>query len=132
MIDENFIQAAVTIRRDYLKVTNTLGVYQKKAKESVDALDDIIEDLEKLKQKAKSNKEMTTDMAMEDIQRIIKDFEEETTRLTSVIDPLNEQLEKLAIEEEELWRSIKIKHSNMPEADIVDYVRKRLIKENLS
>ena len=132
MIDENFIQAAVTIRRDYLKVTNTLGVYQKKAKESVDALDDIIEDLEKLKQKAKSNKEMTTDMAMEDIQRIIKDFEEETTRLTSVIDPLNEQLEKLAIEEEELWRSIKIKHSNIPEADIVDYVRKRLIKENLS
>jgi DNA repair ATPase RecN len=132
MIDENFIQAAVTIRRDYLKVTNTLGVYQKKAKESVDALDDIIEDLEKLKQKAKSNKEMTTDMAMTDIKKIIKDFEEETTRLTSVIDPLNEQLEKLAIEEEELWRSIKIKHSNMPEADIVDYVRKRLIKENLS
>jgi DNA repair ATPase RecN len=132
MIDENFIQAAVTIRRDYLKVTNTLGVYQKKAKESVDALDDIIEDLEKLKQKAKSNKEMTTDMAMTDIKKIIKDFEEETTRLTSVIDPLNEQLEKLAIEEEELWRSIKIKHSNIPEADIVDYVRKRLIKENLS
>ena len=132
MIDENFIQAAVTIRRDYLKVTNTLGVYQKKAKESVDGLDNIIENIEKLKQKAKSNKEMTTDMAMEDIQRIIKDFEEETTRLTSVIDPLNEQLEKLAIEEEELWRSIKIKHSNIPEADIVDYVRKRLIKENLS
>lgn len=132
MIDENFIQAAVTIRRNYLKVTNTLGVYQKKAKESVDGLDDIIEKLERLKEKSKSNKEMTTDMAMEDIQKIIKDFEEETTRLTSVIDPLNEQLEKLAIEEEELWRSIKIKHSNLPEGDIVDYVRKRLIKENLS
>jgi hypothetical protein len=132
MIDENFIQAAVTIRRNYLKVTNTLGVYQKKAKESVDGLDDIIEKLEKLKEKAKSNKEMTTDMAMEDIQKIIKDFEEETTRLTSVIDPLNEQLEKLAIEEEELWRAIKLKHSDIPETDIVDYVKRRLIKENLS
>jgi tRNA uridine 5-carbamoylmethylation protein Kti12 len=132
MIDENFVQAAVTIRRNYLKVTNTLGVYQKKAKESVEGLDDIIEKLENLKEKAKSNREMTTDMAVEDIQKIIKDFEEETTRLTSVIDPLNEQLEKLAIEEEELWRAIKLKHSDISEIDIVDYIKRRLIKENLS
>ena len=42
------------------------------------------------------------------------------------------QLEKLAIEEEELWRAIKLKHSDISETDIVDYIKRRLIKENLS
>lgn len=132
MIDENFVQAAIQIKKEYLKVTNTLGVYQKKAKEATSEMDKIIIKLEELQEKAKNNKQMTTEMAMTDIEKIIKDFEEQAKRLTSVIDPLNEQLEKLALEEEELWRMIKNKHSDLEDYQIISYVQNRLTKENLS
>ncbi len=132
MIDENFVQAAIKIKKEYLKVTNTLGVYQKKAKETTSEMDKIIIKLEELQEKAKNNKQMTTEMAMTDIEKIIKEFEEQAKRLTSVIDPLNEQLEKLALEEEELWRMIKNKHSDLEDYQIISYVQNRLTKENLS
>jgi hypothetical protein len=132
MIDENFVQAAIQIKKEYLKVTNTLGVYQKKAKETTSEMDKIIIKLEELQEKAKNNKQMTTEMAMTDIEKIIKEFEEQAKRLTSVIDPLNEQLEKLALEEEELWRMIKNKHSDLEDYQIISYVQNRLTKENLS
>ena len=43
MIDENFLQNAVRIRRTYLKMINNMDFYQNKAREIVDRLDETIE-----------------------------------------------------------------------------------------
>jgi hypothetical protein len=49
-----------------------------------------------------------------------------------MVEPLNLEIEKLAIEEQELWRNIKEKHYNISEEDIIDSVKERLLRENLS
>ena len=45
---------------------------------------------------------------------------------------LNSEMEKLALEEQELWRNIKERHYNISEEDIISSVKERLIRENLS
>ena len=45
---------------------------------------------------------------------------------------LNKDIEKLALEEQELYRQIKQKHSNLTDEQIISSVKDRLIQENLS
>jgi len=54
MIDEFFLKSAINIRRQYLKVSNNMGLYHKRAKEVVKILESSVNDLEKLQQDIKS------------------------------------------------------------------------------
>ena len=46
--------------------------------------------------------------------------------------PLNKEIEKLALEEQELYKQIKSTHPNLTDDQIVESVRQRLINEGLS
>jgi len=131
MIDENFINAAVRIRREYLKINSNLEMYRRRAREISENLDGLLTKIEEIQEKA-YNKTADSESILQDINKVMKDFEDEGTKLEKLIEPLNQQVEKLAIEEQELWRSIKTKHNNISDDLIIDYVKQRLIKENLS
>lgn len=131
MIDENFINAAIRIRRDYLKINSNLDMYKRRAREISTNLDSLLKKIEDVQEKA-YDKNTTSDVIIKDMDKIMKEFEDEGNKLEKLIEPLNQQVEKLALEEQELWRSIKIKHHNLSEDIIIDYVKQRLIKENLS
>jgi predicted nucleic acid-binding Zn-ribbon protein len=131
MIDGNFVKSAIRIRREYLKITNSMSLYQRRAKEVANSLDDIINQLEDIKEKA-TKKEVTTENAIADIQKILSDVEDEGKKLETLLDPLNKELEKLGLEEQELWRQIKQKHGDIPDDDIVEFVKNKLISEGLS
>jgi len=47
------------------------------------------------------------------------------------INPINERIESLSVEESELWRSMKSRYPAMQDGDIVQQVSKRLEKEGL-
>jgi predicted nuclease with TOPRIM domain len=133
MIDEIFYQSAIKIRRQYLKTTNNMSFYQNKAKVVSDNLGDIIKRIDDIKESAKSeNLEFSTEGAVNELVKILKDVEEEAKRLEEMVDPLNAEIEKLALEEQELWRNIKERHYNISEEDIISSVKERLIRENLS
>jgi predicted nucleic acid-binding Zn-ribbon protein len=131
MIDEVFVKSAIRIRREYLKATNSMDVYQERAKKVADNLDNVIKELELIQQKA-DKKESDMMSIVGEIQKVLNNVEEEGKKLESIIDPLNKELEKLGQEEAELWRNIKNKHSNVPDEKIVEYVKNRLISEGLS
>jgi len=64
--------------------------------------------------------------------KVLNDIEDEGHSLENLVDPLNSDIEKLALEEQELYRLIKQKHNNLTDEQIIESVKDRLIKENLS
>jgi hypothetical protein len=135
MIDEIFLQNAVRIRRTYLKVTNNMNVYEKKAKEIIDKLDVTIERVNEIQSKAeksKSSNELGTQELLNDLLKVLSDIDDEGKTLETLIEPLNVTIEKLGNEEQELYRQIKQKHNSLTDEEIINCVRDRLIKENLS
>lgn len=132
MIDEVFLKSAVNIRREYLKISNNMDFYHNKAKDVVSKLEETLEKLEGLKNDYSVTKTETNESAINKIMQILKDVEDEGSRLESLVDPMNKEIEKLSKEEHELYRQIKEKHSNLTDEQILKSVSDRLVKEGLN
>ena len=135
MIDEVFLQNAVRIRRTYLKLTNNMDFYQKKAKEIVDRLDETlikIDNLQKVAENSKKNSGIGSQDLLNELLSILNDIDIEGKSLEDLVNPLNQDIEKLGLEEQELYRQIKEKHYDLTDEQIINSVKDRLIKENLS
>jgi predicted transcriptional regulator len=130
MINESFLQSAVRIRREYLKISNNMTLYHNRAKEVVSILEESVEKLEKIQSGIKDKSE-NTNTSISKVLEVIKDIEEEGERLESLVEPMNKEIERLSKEETELYRQIKEKHSDLTEDQIVESVRQRLTTEGL-
>jgi len=136
MVDEIYLQNAVRIRRTYLKLSNNMELYQKKAQEVSDKLEATISKIDDLQHQVeesrndKSGKKDSNQFLME-LVKILNEVEEDGKALESSVDPLNKEIEKLALEEQELYRQIKEKHFDLTDEQIITSVQNRLIKENL-
>ena len=134
MVDEVFLQNAVRIRRTYLKMTNNMDFYQKKAREIVDRLDETlikIDNLQKTAEASKKNSGVGGQGLLNELLNILNDIDIEGKSLEDLVNPLNQDIEKLALEEQELYRQIKQKHYDLTDEQIIQSVKDRLIKENL-
>ena len=137
MVDEVFLQNAVRIRRTYLKLSNNMDLYQKKAQQVSDKLDETINKIDDIKKQAEDSKKdkgnnQNTAYFLNELVKVLTEVEDEGKSLESLVGPLNQEIEKLALEEQELYRQIKEKHFNLTDEQIISSVRDRLIKENLS
>lgn len=135
MIDEHFLQSAVALRRNYLKLINNMDFYQQRAKEVVSKLEGTVDSINKLGEEYKEsikNKKNESQSTLNNLLKILQEIEDEGQRIESLVSPMNKEIEKLALEEAELYRKIKERHSNLTEEQIVKSVRDRLIRENLS
>ena len=136
MIDEIYLQNAIRIRRTYLKLSNNMELYQKKAQAVSDKLESTIskiDDLQSRIQESKKDKDNKKDSNyfLIELVKILNEVEEEGKSLETSVEPLNKEIEKLALEEQELYRQIKEKHFNLTDEQIISSVQDRLIKENL-
>jgi hypothetical protein len=130
MIEESFIQSSIRIRRQYLKLTNNMDLYKRKATDVVSNLEDILAKVEIIKLESENGG--NSDSILKELKNILSDIEDEGRRLEENIEPLNVEIEKLSLEEGELWRNIKQKHYDLNDDDIIEYVKSRLVQENLS
>jgi predicted nucleic acid-binding Zn-ribbon protein len=131
MIDESYVQAAIKIRRHYLKLTSNMDLYKRQAEKFAQSLDNISKQIESKQNELKENKLSQKD-GVDNLLEIISSIEKETKQISDTIDPLNGEMEKLLKEEHELWRKIKEKYSDFDDDTIVEYVKNRLIQEGLS
>ena len=132
MIDEKFLLAAVNIRKTYINLISNLNMYEEKARETLEMLNNVYNRLDNLEKDMKNTEKDENNSTINEVLKILSDVEDEGKRLESFTDPLNKEIEKLALEEQELYRQICLKHKDMTEDEIVECVRQRLIKENLS
>ena len=134
MIDEKFLIAAVNIKKTYIRLLNNLNLYESKAKETLEKLNSLYDKLGVLEKDIKKPENMNNEnySSVNEVLKILNELESEGVKLKAFIDPLNKKIEKLALEEQELYKQICLKHSDMTEDEIVECVRIRLVKENLS
>jgi hypothetical protein len=137
MIQERFLISAVNIRRRYLKISNQLDIYNKKAKDTLSTLNETLKKLEELKEnvnKANSGKgpKITEKEAFLSLLKIIGTIEDEGKSIEKLTDPINKEIEKLSLEEQELYKQIIKNHPELTESQIVDSVKQRLLSEGLS
>ena len=136
MIEEQFLQSAIRIRRTYLKVSNNMDMYKKAAEGTIKKLDETISKIDKIKEdseksRSDKNSKFSAEGSLNEMLKILNEVDNEGKKLEELINPLNKEIEKLALEEQELYRKIKEKHSDLTDEQIVESVRARLIKENL-
>lgn len=131
MIDEKYLRVAINIRKTYLKLVANLDVYKKIADSISTKLMETVKDIEDI-EKDYVDKKINDEQSLQKALNILNDVEKEGKRLEDVIDPINIEIEKLAREEQELYRQIVEHHSNLTQDEIVSIVRDRLIKEGLS
>ncbi len=136
MIDENFYQAAINIRKTYLKISNDMESYRNIAESSLKNLQRSIVSIENIKKgigdKKKENLDRENNMdTINKISEILESLEMEGKKIERFVDPINKEIEKLAEEEQNLYRKICERHSDLTEAQIVEAVRLRLKKEDL-
>ena len=137
MIDEKYLRSAVNIRRTYLKVSNNLNLYHNRAKEMVETLNKTLSDIEELSKKIEEGKKtgkvkVTEDDAVKALLKILQDIDDEGAKMEKLTEPINKEIEKLALEEQELYKQIKQAHPNLSDDDIINSVKDRLQKEGLS
>ena len=134
MIDEKFLIAAVNIKKTYIRLLNNLNIYENKAKETLDKLNSLYDKLGVLEKDIQKPENLNNEnySAANEVLKILTELENEGKKLKSFTDPLNKKIENLALEEQELYKQICMKHSDMDEDEIVECVRQRLKKENLS
>jgi predicted nucleic acid-binding Zn-ribbon protein len=136
MVDEKYLQKAISIRRTYLKLINNMDLYRARALQVSERLDGTLKKIDdyqnELKENSKSQKAVNETEIFEKLLKIIDEVEDEGKRLEKLIEPINLEIEKLAKEEMELYRQILDGHPNLTEDQIVEKVQDRLIKEGLS
>ena len=138
MVDEVFLQNAVRIRRTYLKLSNNMELYQKKAQKVSDKLNETLTRIEEIEKEAKESRNSnngsnnSTEYFLNELMRALQEVDDEGKSLEDLVNPLNKEIEKLSLEEQELYRKIKEKHFTLTDEQIIESVRDRLIKENLS
>lgn len=135
MIEEKYLQMAISIRRTYLKLVNNMDLYRARALQVSERLEDTLKKLEKIKAEAddrNKNTKVSDQDLLNKLLGVIDDVEEEGKRLENLVEPINKEIEKLSREETELYRQIVDNHPSLSEDQIVKFVQDRLIKEGLS
>lgn len=136
MIEEKFYQAAINIRKTYLKLTSNMESYKNMAESTLKRLQRSLVDVENLQKEMKDIRKSKYELDSKEntvnkIMNILSDIELEGKRLEAFVDPINKEIEKLAEEEQVLYKKICESHPGLSEDQIVGAVRERLKKENL-
>lgn len=136
MIEEKFLVAAVNIKRSYIKLTSNLDFYKKRAEQTLERLQEAyvqVEDLEEEIAELKKKKDQNVDPNLTSkVLEILAEIEREGTKIEKFVEPLNKEIEKLAMEEQQLYKIIVESYPNLSEEQIVESVGLRLKKEGLS
>jgi hypothetical protein len=111
-----------------LSLSDDLNTYRNKAESILGDLENAKDSLSKIED---GNYDKENVSGIQKIVDIITDLEESQDGLEKFLEPINKNIEKLLIEEKDLYDKICQKHSNYTEEQIVNFVKMRLEKENL-
>lgn len=128
-----FLKAAVALKRRYFDLTSDLAKYESRLQMTQSKLQEAIDEVDQIDRaiKDRTNSNIDSKTVADNLVKILSKIEEEGLSIEKYINPINKEIEKLAVEEEELYRRICERHNNLSEAQIVESVRQRLKKENL-
>lgn len=127
MIHELLLKKALNIRKEYVRITKDINVYENMVSGILKSLGKNSEELEDLKKKIDDKKVTDVDFAKNEMLKIIIDLEQEANKTGEHINKLNQNIESLRKQEIDLYREIKEKYPSMSDdeikKEIQDYIK---------
>ena len=115
MIDKHFIDSAVEIRKEWVRLIRSLDGYQSQIEKAQRA---IIEKKDEVEAFSKKDLRIKDPQVKEFIEKIFNEVEYQTNIIESKIKPLNDDIEKLKKEELRLYQHIKNSYPDLLDDDI--------------
>jgi hypothetical protein len=133
MIHERFLQSAISIKRAHIKLIGDLDKYQKMAESTLRALQKAMGEMDRIERRAEEARKQKNpdENSAESILKVLSNIEEEGEKIENFIAPINDEIEKLAMEEQILYEKICEAHPDLDEETIVYVVSARLKHEGL-
>lgn len=134
MISDFYLDAAVRIKRKYLDLTLDLSKYETYLDDTMRLINETLDKVGKISKDVndpKKRRGMSEADVLNNLQGMMKKLEDDATNLEKRINPVNDQIEKLAVEEKELYSSIRRNYPGLTEREVVDQVSQRLRREGL-
>lgn len=132
MIDVFYLKSASEIRRKYLKINNNMSLYQQRAKDILEILNNSLAELDSLqKQLKQDNSNKNLKKSVDKLLNIINNIEDEGSKLEKMVTPINAEIEKLTKDEQELYRTIVEKYPSYTQDYIVNTVKEYLKAQGL-
>lgn len=130
MIDKIYIDNAKIIRSEFLKLNKELDKYQDELKKLVSYLEKVSVELQEF-----SNTEVKSIRTKGDATNVVEsllkkmtEIEDEEQKLIRLVQPINDKIEKLRVEENYLFQKLKEKYTSMSEDEIRKEIQSSLEK----
>jgi TolA-binding protein len=115
MIDKHFIDSAVEIRKEWVRLIRSLDGYQLQVDKAQRAISEKKQEVEAFSKKDLSLKDP---QVKEFVEKVFNEVEYQANVIESKIKPLNQDIEKLKVEELRLYQSIKKTYPNLSDDEI--------------
>ena len=129
IIDDVLVESAIAIKKEFNELRAKLSIYEK---HELDLSTYLLEVSNELESYAKKDIKKAANVS-ESTQFIIKkmvEMEEESNRVTSLIDPINIAIESLKKDEMTLYQLIKEKNTNSSDVDIIKALNEKMKKSD--
>ena len=115
MIDKHFIDSAVEIRKEWVRLIRSLDGYQSQVDKAQRAIGEKKQEVEAFSKRDLSLKDP---QVKEFVEKIFNEIEYQANVIESKIKPLNDDIENLKKEELRLYRNIKQIYPDIPDESI--------------
>ena len=132
MIQEVYLNRAVRIRKDYLKITSDIKKYEDIANGFIHTITDSISELKSLSDKLGRDKNLDPELAELELKKIVMKTESEINDIDKSISELNKKMDKLREDENSLYNEIKRTYSDLDDEKIKVFIQNHFKKLNLT
>jgi chromosome segregation ATPase len=117
MIDKQYVESARNIKSEFISLNKKLEIYKKELVNLSGFLENTIKELDLLTKKQVSSKTELTNVGEQLIKKL-EDVELEEKKLSSLIKPINDRIDKLREEENILYKALKQKYPNISDEEL--------------
>jgi chromosome segregation ATPase len=125
MIDKQYIESAKNIKSEFISLNKKLDIYKKDLENLSEYLQTTIADLNNMTNKKVDSKHELQSIA-ENLIKKIEEIEIEEKKMTNLVKPINDRIDKLKEEETILYNALKTKYPNLNDEEMRKEIHSRI------
>lgn len=129
MISEFYLKKALNIRKEYLSIVSNINLFENMAKDILKIIEGKLEELNTLQSKINEKKVSNIESAKDSLLKIILDLEEESNNIEKSVNDLTSRIDKLKINEKELFADLRKNYQNLTNEEIRNQIHKYIDKK---
>jgi DNA-binding ferritin-like protein (Dps family) len=129
MISEFYLKKALNIRKEYLSIVSNINLFENMAKDILKIIEGKLEELNTLQSKINEKRISNVESAKDSLLKIILDLEEESNNIEKSVNDLTSRIDKLKINEKELFADLRKNYQNLTNEEIRNQIHKYIDKK---